>query len=377
MIKTAMRPVAEVSNDAAGSEHGAVGVRGLSKYYGGTAAVEGLNLHVESGEFLALLGPSGCGKSTTLRMLAGLETVDSGTITISGRDITRLPAHRRNIHTVFQSYALFPHLNVADNVAFPLRQKGTSRAEVERRVAEALAAVRLGGAGPKAVTSLSGGQQQRVALARAVVDRPAVLLLDEPLSALDRALRQAMQVEMRLLQQELGVTTILVTHDQEEALSLADRIAIMADGRLQQIGSAEDVYDRPINRFVAGFVGEQNEVVGICDSRGVLNHSALSIAALGGGFSGPAVAMVRPENVRVEDEGSSEPSSSVNNVVGVVKNTSIAGICTVVLVHAEGINLIARIPRDGRIVPQVGKSVRCSWDITHVRIFPDSGRPEV
>lgn len=371
MISTEVRP-REGQAVADGEAHGAVAVRGLNKHYGGAAAVKELTLDVKSGEFLALLGPSGCGKSTTLRMLAGLETVDSGTIAISGRDVTRVPAHRRNVHTVFQSYALFPHLNVADNVAFPLRQRAINRTEVERRVAEALTAVRLPDAGPKAVNSLSGGQQQRVALARAVVDRPAVLLLDEPLSALDRVLRQAMQVEMRLLQQELGVTTILVTHDQEEALSLADRIAIMADGCVQQLGSAEDVYDRPVNRFVAGFVGEQNEVVGICDGRGVLDHPALSMATAQGSCRGPAVAMVRPENVRVEPEIGYAADGSVNRVVGIVKNVSIAGVCTVVLVQASGINLIARIPRDGRTVPQVGDRVACSWDTAHVRIFPES-----
>jgi ABC-type Fe3+/spermidine/putrescine transport system ATPase subunit len=195
-------------------EHGEVCLDELTKRYGSTLAVDALSLTVRAGEFVALLGPSGCGKSTTLRMLAGLEQPDRGTVTVSGSDVTRVPAHRRDIHTVFQSYALFPHLNVADNVAFPLRQRGADRKDVHRRVGDALSMVRLPHVAQQAVGSLSGGQQQRVALARAVVDRPSVLLLDEPLSALDRSLRQAMQVELRLLQQQLGVTTILVTHDQ-------------------------------------------------------------------------------------------------------------------------------------------------------------------
>ena len=356
---------------------GSVMLNSLTKHYGGATVVDGISLDVRAGEFLALLGPSGCGKSTTLRMIAGLEHPDRGTVEISGRDVTRLPAHRRDIHTVFQSYALFPHLDVADNVAFPLRQSGVARDDVRRRVAEALAMVRLPDAGSQSVTSLSGGQQQRVALARAVVDRPAVLLLDEPLSALDRALRQAMQVEMRLLQQDLGVTSILVTHDQEEALSLADRIAIMADGRLQQVGSAEDVYDRPANLFVARFVGEQNEVPGICDARGVLRNPAVSVANDRPVPAGRAVALIRPEHLRVDPDenglGATESDADeVNKVAGVVRGVSIAGICSVVLVHADGVNLVARIPRDGRPTPKVGDPVHCSWSSQHVRIFAET-----
>jgi ABC-type Fe3+/spermidine/putrescine transport system ATPase subunit len=271
---------------------------------------------------------------------------------------------------------LFPHLTVADNVAFPLRQKGVQRAEIDRRVAEALAAVQLGDAGPKSVSNLSGGQQQRVALARAVVDRPSVLLLDEPLSALDRALRQAMQIEIRLIQQQLGVTTVLVTHDQEEALSLADRIAVMSNGRLEQVGSAEDVYDQPANRFVAGFVGEQNEFTGQCDSRGILRHPQLTITAVDSPIIGAAVAMVRPEHINIDVETPSSPADSVNSVVGVVRGVSIAGICSVVLVHADGLKLVARVPRDGRALPKVADLVRCWWRPSHVRIFADSGGPK-
>ncbi|TDD63295.1 ABC transporter ATP-binding protein [Kribbella antibiotica] len=324
-----------------------VELTGLAKRYGGTVAVDDLSLTVPAGEFVALLGPSGCGKSTTLRILAGLEQPDRGRVLLSGTDITAVSAHRRDIHTVFQSYALFPHLNVADNVAFPLRQRGVSRADIRGRVADALAMVQLPAAGDQPVTSLSGGQQQRVALARAIVDRPSVLLLDEPLSALDRSLRQAMQVELRLLQQDLGVTTVLVTHDQEEALSLADRIVIMNNGRAEQVGTAEDVYDRPASLFVARFVGEQNEIP----------------------TEREAIALIRPEHVRVGLDVS-EPAA-VNSVDGIVRGVSIAGISSVVLVHCRDLTLQARVPRDGRPLPHVGDQVRCSWDPAHVRTFPE------
>lgn len=325
--------------------HGGVRLDGLVKRYGDTLAVDNLSVEVGAGEFIALLGPSGCGKSTSLRILAGLEQADAGRVFLSGTDVTRVAAHRRDIHTVFQSYALFPHLDVADNVAFPLRQKGVRRTEVRQRVADALDLVHLGHAAGQAVTNMSGGQQQRVALARAIVDRPSVLLLDEPLSALDRSLRQAMQVELRLLQQELGVTTVLVTHDQEEALSLADRIVIMRNGQVEQIGTAEDVYDRPASLFVARFVGEQNELA-----------------------TDAGLALVRPEHVRVDAAGKEPPGP--NAVDGVVRGVSLAGISSVVLVHAASQNLLARVPRDGRPLPRVGDAVRCTWDQANVRLFP-------
>ncbi|GAA0582379.1 ABC transporter ATP-binding protein [Kribbella sandramycini] len=349
----------------AGRTSAEVELSGLIKRYGGTVAVDQLSLTVPAGEFVALLGPSGCGKSTTLRMLAGLEQPDSGQVRLSGVDVTGVPAHRRDIHTVFQSYALFPHLSVADNVAFPLRQRGVPRAEIRSRVAEALALVQLPAIGDQAVTSLSGGQQQRVALARAVVDRPGVLLLDEPLSALDRSLRQAMQVELRLLQQNLGVTTVLVTHDQEEALSLADRIVIMSDGRAEQIGTAEEVYDFPDSLFVARFVGEQNELTGTVDERGRFGHPEVTIVG-DRPEAGPSIALIRPEHVRV---GPISGPADVNAIDGIVRGVSIAGISSVVLVHCRDLTLLARVPRDGRPLPHVGDQVRCSWDTAHVRIF--------
>ena len=352
------------------AHHGDVTVDGLTKRFGATVAVDALDLSITAGEFVALLGPSGCGKSTTLRMLAGLEQPDSGTVSISGHDVTRVPAHRRDIHTVFQSYALFPHLDVADNVAFPLRQKGIGRDEISTRVADALDMVRLGHTARQSVAGLSGGQQQRIALARAVVDRPSLLLLDEPLSALDRGLRQAMQVELRLLQQELGITTVLVTHDQEEALSLADRIVIMSDGRVEQIGSAEDVYDRPASLFAARFVGEQNEIDGIGDGTGTVHHPAVTVRGSIAVPAGPTVALIRPEHVRVDDAPvGGDGLEPTNSVRGVVRGVSIAGISSVVLVHTDDLTLLARIPRDGRPLPRTGDLVRCSWEPRHVRLF--------
>ncbi|WP_088288227.1 ABC transporter ATP-binding protein [Kineosporia sp. A_224] len=373
--------------EAPGSGRGAVRLERLTKRYPGTTAVDDLSLTVAAGEFVALLGPSGCGKSTTLRMLAGLEQPDAGVVRVSGVDVTRTPAHRRDIHTVFQSYALFPHLDVADNIAFPLRQRGLARSQVAARVQEALDVVRLPHAAKLSVTSLSGGQQQRVALARAVVDRPSVLLLDEPLSALDRALRQAMQVELRLLQQELGITTVLVTHDQEEALSLADRIVVMSEGRIVQQGTAEQIYDHPATLFAARFVGENNELPGHSDGTGTLTHPAVTAISASPTVAGPALALVRPEHVRVTELPAAAPHHprpepgaadhvpdavpGVNTVSGVVRGASVAGMSSLVLVQVDhDTTVLARVPRDGRRLPSAGQSVQCSWQAQHVRIFP-------
>lgn len=233
-------------------------IAGLSKAYGGAAALWDISLSVRRGEFLTLLGPSGCGKTTLLRCLAGFERPDTGSVLLDGRDVTRLPPNRRAVNTVFQNYALFPHMSVADNVAFGLSLQRLPDAEVATRVEEALDLVRLSGLGGRRPGQLSGGQQQRVALARALVLRPLVLLLDEPLSALDLKLRKQMQLELKELQRTLGLTFVFVTHDQEEALSMSDRVAVMRDGRIVQVGSPAEVYERPADLFVARFVGETN-----------------------------------------------------------------------------------------------------------------------
>ncbi|MBL8571371.1 MAG: ABC transporter ATP-binding protein [Phreatobacter sp.] len=245
--------------DQSASSPASIGLDAVSKSYDGRVrAVDAVSLDVKPGEFFSLLGPSGCGKTTTLRMIAGFETVDTGRIRVGDRDVTDVPVHKRDMGMVFQSYALFPHRTVAENVAFGLRMRKVPKAEIEERVRAALALVALTGFEDRRPGQLSGGQQQRVALARAIVIRPPVLLCDEPLGALDRKLRQQMQFELKQLQKELGVTLVFVTHDQEEALAMSDRIAVMNAGRIEQIGTPTEIYDRPKTRFVADFIGEIN-----------------------------------------------------------------------------------------------------------------------
>ncbi|MCA0317189.1 MAG: ABC transporter ATP-binding protein [Proteobacteria bacterium] len=245
--------------DQSASSPASIGLDAVSKSYDGRVrAVDAVSLDVKPGEFFSLLGPSGCGKTTTLRMIAGFETVDTGRIRVGDRDVTDVPVHKRDMGMVFQSYALFPHRTVAENVAFGLRMRKVPKAEIEERVRAALALVALTGFEDRRPGQLSGGQQQRVALARAIVIRPPVLLCDEPLGALDRKLRQQMQFELKQLQKELGVTLVFVTHDQEEALAMSDRIAVMNAGRIEQIGTPTEIYDRPRTRFVADFIGEIN-----------------------------------------------------------------------------------------------------------------------
>ena len=233
-------------------------ISGLTKVFGTSTAVDGVTLRIGAGEMVALLGPSGCGKTTTLRMIAGLVEPTEGDVLIGGSRITHIPVHRRNIGMLFQNYALFPHLSVAENVAFGLQMRGLGRATIRPKVEAALALVQLGDFADRLPSALSGGQQQRVALARAIVIEPTLLLLDEPLGALDRNLRESMQVEIRQIQQRLGITAVLVTHDQEEALTMADRVVIMRDGRLEQVGTPEEIYSRPASRFVASFIGASN-----------------------------------------------------------------------------------------------------------------------
>jgi spermidine/putrescine transport system ATP-binding protein len=241
-------------------EHPVIEFRNVTKRFGDVTAVVENDLAVQSGEFLSILGPSGCGKTTSLRMMAGFEQPSEGRVFIAGEDVTGVPAYRRPVNMVFQHYALFPHLSVADNVSYGLRQRRPKpgRAELAREVANALAMVRLDGYEKRRAHELSGGQQQRVALARALINRPAVLLLDEPLAALDRKLRREMQIELQTLQRDVGITFLLVTHDQEEALSMSDRVCVMREGRISQSGSPRELYDRPVNRYVADFVGKSN-----------------------------------------------------------------------------------------------------------------------
>jgi spermidine/putrescine transport system ATP-binding protein len=290
---------------------------GVSKSYGTARGVEDIDVRVVHGEFYSLLGPSGCGKTTTLRLIAGFEQPDKGRILIGGRDVAALPPYRRDVNTVFQHYALFPHMTVEENVAFGLQEKKVPAGELKRRTFEALEMVQLGQLHERKPRQLSGGQQQRVALARALVNRPTVLLLDEPLGALDQKLRKEMQVELKELQQQVGITFIYVTHDQEEALTMSDRIAVMADGHIQQEGSPQEIYEHPRTRFVADFIGMSNffpgEVVARDKDRvAVQTAGALKVWCLMTGESalGTAVTVaVRPEKIEIS---AAPPATTVN-----------------------------------------------------------------
>lgn len=281
----------------------AIDARNVGKIYGaGTGAVAALgdvSIAIKQGEFFTLLGPSGCGKTTLLRCIAGFETPTSGTIALSGRDITHTPPNERPVNTVFQSYALFPHLSVADNIGFGLKMLGKPKAQIAAAVERVLALVKLEEFAKRLPQQLSGGQQQRVALARALAPEPEVLLLDEPLSALDLKLRKEMQSELKRLQTETGITFIFVTHDQEEALTMSDRIAVMSAGELLQVGTPHDIYDRPANRFVADFIGETNFVEGRVEGKGVRIGTGDLLEVTLGGQTGDVTLAVRPEQVSV------------------------------------------------------------------------------
>ncbi len=282
----------------------------VSKRFGSFVAVRSADLAIARGEFFSMLGPSGCGKTTTLRLIAGFEAPSSGRILLEGRDVSRVPPYRRDVNTVFQQYALFPHMTVADNVAFGLRSRKVAKAELRSRVGEILEVVRMTGFSTRRPAQLSGGQQQRVALARALVNRPAALLLDEPLAALDLKLRQAMQLELKRIQRETGVTFVFVTHDQQEALTMSDRIAVMSDGEVEQVGAPEEIYHRPATAFVASFIGEANLLAGtVKDRHGDVVDVALASTVVpvpagpGEVASGEDVlVMVRPERVRLARE---------------------------------------------------------------------------
>ncbi|HLE98612.1 MAG TPA: ABC transporter ATP-binding protein [Gaiellaceae bacterium] len=265
-----------------------VELAGVTKRFGDVAAVDSVDLEVRPGEFLSLLGPSGCGKTTTLRLIAGFERPDEGEVRIGGRDVSRLPAYKRNVNTVFQSYALFPHLSVQANVAYGLKQRGLGRRARRQRAAEMLELVHLAGYEDRKPRQLSGGQQQRVALARALVMQPQVLLLDEPLGALDLKVRKQLQIELKRIQEEVGITFVYVTHDQEEALAMSDRVAVMNAGRIEQLGSPREIYDQPGTEFVAGFIGDTNFVRVLGREVGV-RPEQLRVARDGEGLSGSVV----------------------------------------------------------------------------------------
>lgn len=352
----------------------AVRLESITKVYGDHVAVDNISLDIEAGEFLSLLGPSGCGKTTTLRMIAGFEHPDSGSIELGGRNVVGVPPHKREVNTVFQQYALFPHLSVAENVAFGLQQRKTPRAEIAERVSEALDMVQMRKFADRKPTMLSGGQQQRVAVARALVNRPAVLLLDEPLGALDRKLREEMQLELKLLQRRLGTTFVFVTHDQAEALSMSDRIAIMRAGNIEQLGTSQDIYDRPASAYVAAFVGQQNFFDGTLDSAtemtsGLVRLAASQPSAAGDLKPGAEVrGAVRPEFVRFA-RSTGEPAA-VNTLEASVSGFAHQGETMQYLFQAnDGSTVLARQPVAARGDLELGDRVRLSWDPEHVRIF--------
>ncbi len=308
-----------VHSITAGAAAPDVEILGVTKRFGTVTAVDAMNLSIARGTFYSLLGPSGCGKTTTLRMIAGFEQPTEGEIMLAGQPIAGVPPYQRNVNTVFQHYALFPHMDVAQNVGYGLRQRKVAKAEEQRRVAEALALVRLAGYGRRRTWEMSGGQQQRVALARALVNRPTVLLLDEPLGALDLKLRKEMQLELKALQREVGITFVYVTHDQEEALTMSDVIVVMRDGRIQQQGDPTELYERPVNRFVADFIGTSNplggKVVSFDDATrraqvetdgGLRLTGAVTDPAARPGADTEVTVAIRPEHLLVEPAGATE-----------------------------------------------------------------------
>ena len=340
-----------------------VTLQSLRKSYGDVAAVDGVDLEVQAGEFFTMLGPSGSGKTTTLRLIAGFEQPDEGRVLLSGTDVTAQPPYARDVNTVFQDYALFPHMSVAENVGYGLRVKGVRKGIRGKRVEEALEVVRLAGLGPRRPSQLSGGQRQRVALARAIVNEPQVLLLDEPLGALDLKLRQEMQIELQRIQRDVCITFIYVTHDQEEALTMSDRLAVFNEGRIEQVGSPAEVYERPQSEFVAGFVGVSNVL-----ERTLNGH--------------PSRFTVRPEKIRMLDaDDQAEAGAHVES--GQISEVVYVGMITryIVDLDAGGRLMVVRQNLEvssAEALEARGKNVRLQWRREHTyEIDPGSERKDV
>jgi spermidine/putrescine transport system ATP-binding protein len=359
-----------------------VELRSVTKRFGDFVAVDDLSLAVPEGDFFTFLGPSGCGKTTTLRMIAGFEEATAGQVLIDGDDVAGIPPYKRPTNTVFQSYALFPHLSVKDNVAFGLKRKGVDKAEIARRVGTELERVGLAGEANRRPAQLSGGQQQRVALARALVNLPKVLLLDEPLGALDLKLRKGLQVQLKQIQREVGITFVYVTHDQEEALTMSDRIAVMNHGRIEQVADPEQVYDKPATTFVAGFIGVSNLMPGVVKSAGangeVRLDSGVTLRADVDGFAAGdrCNAVVRPEKLWITPE-SEKLDGNLPSVEGLVESSLYLGTSTQMIVRLpDDVRLTVLCPNtdeeERRSLPGGGAKVKLSWAPEHMHLVRES-----
>jgi spermidine/putrescine ABC transporter ATP-binding subunit len=354
---------------APGTRSGTVTLTGLVKRYGATLALDGVSLSVAPGEFFTLLGPSGCGKTTTLRSVAGFVTPDAGEVAIDGTSIMGVPPHRRRVGMVFQHYALFPHRTVAQNVGFGLRMQRVAKTEIASRVADALALVQLPSYGARYPSQLSGGEQQRVALARALVTRPAVLLLDEPLGALDKKLRDHMKIELKRLQREVGITTIYVTHDQEEALTMSDRIAVMHRGRVEQVAPPRGLYETPATPFVASFIGNINLLAGRAAGVNTVDCGIATLAVTGTAPAGAAVAVaLRPERIRLDPPTALDTMLSMTVAHVVYQGETVRYI----LKSEAGLELQA--VELGEVRYAVGAKVCAGWAATDARLIPEERR---
>lgn len=339
---------------------GVVALAGLEKWYGTQRVLNGIDLVIEAGEFFSLLGPSGCGKTTTLRLIGGFEDIEHGSVTIDGVDMREVPAERRPVNTVFQSYALFPHKTVEDNVGFGLRFQKCTKAEAKQRVGEALELVRLSEYAKRRPHQLSGGQQQRVALARSLVLRPRVLLLDEPLGALDAKLRRVLQLELRALHSEVGITFVYVTHDQEEALTMSDRLAVMNAGDIVQVGTPQQVYNEPASTYVADFLGLANLLDGTVIEPGVVSIAGVQLKADTLDCAGACTVLVRPERVRLaaaQTASASATDANGSRIAARVETIVFAGATVHVHVAVGASSMQVVVTNDGSPLPAVGDSV--------------------
>lgn len=336
-------------------------LQGLSKFYGDAVALDDINLHIQRGEFLTFLGPSGSGKTTTLNLIAGFTEPSTGSMRLNGTPIDKLPAHERNLGVVFQHYALFPHMTVADNVEYPLKQRKVAKEERKRQVAEALEMVRLSQYADRFPKQLSGGQQQRVALARAVVYRPPILLMDEPLGALDKKLREWLQLELRRIHRELGSTFIYVTHDQEEALVLSDRIAVFNEGRIEQIGTSHELYYEPRTLFVGKFIGESSVFKGT-HHNGLVSGAGVTFAGAGDIANGPAAVLVRPEKLEVSAvDGATLTPEASNRLTGAIDDIVFLGSAVKYNVTTDVGEAVVRVPVERAVQASIGDKVMLGW----------------